>query len=39
MPVWSYQGLYLGLGKRSNKKTGYKEAIQEWTKSQDLAEG
>ena len=27
------------LGKRSNKKTGYKEAIQEWTKSQDLGRG
>lgn len=27
------------LGKRSNKRTGYKEAIQEWTKSQDLGRG
>jgi len=27
------------LGKRSNKKTGYREAIQEWTKSQDLGRG
>ena len=27
------------LGKRNNKKTGYKEAIQEWTKSQDLGRG
>ena len=27
------------LGKRSNKKTGYDEAIQEWTKSQDLGTG
>ena len=27
------------LSKRSNRKTGYKEAIQEWTKSQDLGRG
>ena len=27
------------LGKRSNKKTCYHEAIQEWTKSQDLGRG
>jgi hypothetical protein len=27
------------LGKRSDKKTGYQEAIQEWTKSQDLGRG
>ncbi|MGA2093410.1 MAG: hypothetical protein ABSH16_08400 [Sedimentisphaerales bacterium] len=27
------------LGKRSNKKTGYHEAIQEWTKNQDLGRG
>jgi hypothetical protein len=27
------------LGKRNNKKTGYHEAIQEWTKSQDLGRG
>ena len=27
------------LGKRNHKKTSYKEAIQEWTKSQDLGRG
>jgi hypothetical protein len=27
------------LGKRNNKKTGYKEAIEEWTKGQDLGRG
>ncbi len=27
------------LGKRDHKKTTYKEAIQEWTKSQDLGRG
>lgn len=27
------------LGKRNHKKTGYNEAIQEWTKSQDLGRG
>ncbi|MGA2070721.1 MAG: hypothetical protein ABSG97_05170 [Sedimentisphaerales bacterium] len=27
------------LGKRNRKKTSYKEAIQEWTKSQDLGRG
>ena len=27
------------LGKRNHKKTGYHEAIQEWTKDQDLGRG
>jgi hypothetical protein len=27
------------LGKRNRKKTSYKEAIQEWTKNQDLGRG
>ncbi len=27
------------LGKRRNHRTGYQEAIQEWTKSQDLGRG
>jgi hypothetical protein len=27
------------LGKRNNHKTGYHEAIQEWTKNQDLGRG